>query len=297
MDIKRIAFNILMLTIIVSLCLQCGNQASKPSSQEDEPRGNLFIIGGGKRPVVMLEELLDLTQLKNKETAYGIILPMSSSEPDTSAYYAVRQFVELGVSEGKFTSFNIRGGKIRDTQLDSIRNAELIYMTGGDQSRFLQSIEGTEIQQAIADAYHRGATIAGTSAGAALMSELMITGDEFKHPEYTGYFRTIEADNIETVKGLGLLKNSIVDQHFIWRMRMNRLLSAVLENPGMKGIGIDEATAYVVTPDSNYISGIGQVIILENPQPDQRVKDGLLGAKNIKLSVLLPRDVDDSFGQ
>ncbi|HBH23507.1 MAG TPA: cyanophycinase, partial [Cytophagales bacterium] len=74
-------------------------------------------------------------------------------------------------------------GSIPDpVRLDSIRNAKLIYISGGDQNRFMETVKGTEIEKAISEAYKSSVLIAGTSAGAAVMSKMMITGNELKHP-------------------------------------------------------------------------------------------------------------------
>lgn len=122
------------------------------------------------------------------------------------------------------------------------------------------------------------------------MGRLMITGNEFKHPEYTGEFRTIEAENVEVVPGPGLLPRSIVDQHFVYRMRINRLLCVALEQPDQLCLGIDESTALVVEGDSARVSGIGQVIALRPGAAQVRRQNDLLGGKNIRVSVLLPGD-------
>jgi cyanophycinase len=168
-----------------------------------------------------------------------------------------------------------------------LKNARLIYISGGDQSKFMRVVADTEIHDAIHEAFQNGSTIAGTSAGAAVMSKKMITGNEFKHPEYTGEFRTIEADNMELKEGLGLLPNAIIDQHFIWRMRMNRLITVAIENPEETCIGIDESTAILVKGNQAEVVGKYQVIVLKN-NGGRTVQDGLLGAENMRLGVYLP---------
>ena len=152
----------------------------------------------------------------------------------------------------------------------------------------MKVVLNTPVYGAIHEAYEKGALIAGTSAGAAVMSRKMITGNEYKHPEYTGDFRTIEANNMELVEGLGLLENAIVDQHFVYRMRMNRLISVALENPYVHCIGIDESTALIVDGHSGEVFGESQVISLLNPSKPDTSESGLIGGRNLKLHVLLP---------
>jgi len=252
-------------------------------------KGTLFIIGGGSRPPAMVQEMINLSRL-NTTTAKAVILPLSSSQPDTSAYYAIRQFTREGIPESAFMTLII-SAEYPPTQddLQAILDADLIYLPGGDQRRFMRAIEGTAIKATIQQAYQEGALIAGTSAGAALMSEKMMTGDERNRAEYTGEFRTIEADNMIINPGLALLPQAIIDQHFVWRMRFNRLLSVIAERPGMLGIGIDESTAIIVEGQQARVTGVGQVLVLRN-RNGYRIEDGLLGARNLQLDLLLAGD-------
>jgi cyanophycinase len=232
----------------------------------------------------MIKRLVDEAGVANK--GYIVILPMSSSEPDTAFFYAKKQFVQQGIQE--VFNFNFKKHEnIRQSQLDSLKNAPLIYISGGDQSKFMDIVLETPVYDAIHSAYKNGATIAGTSAGAAVMSKKMITGNEFKHPEYTGDFRTIEADNMEITEGLGLFPGAIVDQHFIWRMRMNRLITVAIENPDETCIGIDESTAILVEGSKAEVVGKYQVIVLKN-NGESTTQNGLLGADNMSLGVYLP---------
>lgn len=262
------------------------NEKIETAKEADKPKGKLFIIGGGKRPPELVRELIEVSGIKNN--TYAVILPMASIEPDSAIFYARKQFVELGIDSEKIKGFNFEKNRQNVEQLDSLAKAGLIYISGGDQNRFMEVVLDSPVSDAIKRAYQNGATIAGTSAGAAVMSKKMITGDEFKHPEYTGDFKTIEAENIEIAEGLGLLKNAIVDQHFIKRMRMNRLISTAIENSKELSIGIDESTAIIVENDSAKVVGAAQVIVLKNTNNDKKTRNGLLGARNLELSVVLP---------
>ena len=158
-------------------------------------------------------------------------------------------------------------------QLDSLRNARLIYISGGDQSRFMSVVLNTSIMDAVHEAYKKGSVISGTSAGAAVMSKKMITGNQKKHPDADGGFVTIEADNIEITEGLGLLKDVIIDQHFMKRQRLNRLVAASVENPDELCIGIDESTAIIVKRKNIRVTGAGQVISIRNMGAIRRVAE------------------------
>jgi cyanophycinase len=254
-------------------------------AKDPPPAGKLFIIGGGSRPDAMVERIIEEAGLRGG--GYAIILPMSSEEPDSAIYYAQRQFVAKGLKNVVGLIFK-KGEVLRKEKLDSVRQAKLIYISGGDQNRFMDIVRGTEIEGAIHQAYRNGCVISGSSAGAAVMSRVMITGNELKHPDYASTFKNIEAENIETKPGLGLVQNAIIDQHFIRRSRHNRLISAIIEFPGLKGIGIDEATAILIRGNEVEVVGDSQVIIYQNPKRSKLVKNGKLGAKGLTLTILLP---------
>ena len=278
--------NICTLFLLPLLCLIGFGQAGFSQNVSLAPAGKLFIIGGGKRPPALVQAMVDAAGLDT--AGYAIILPMASGEPDSAAYYGIRQFTELGLPAERFRAYHFEKGAYPQAAVDSLRGARLIYITGGDQNRFMDVVLGSPVYDAIQEAYRNGATIADTSAGAAVMSRQMITGNELKRPEYTGDFRTIQAENIEIKEGLGLLPNAIVDQHFIYRMRMNRLISVSLEFPGLACIGIDESTALLVEGDSATVVGDSQVILLRTPGNRAKTQNGLLGGRGLDLSVLLP---------
>ncbi|MDA3865832.1 MAG: cyanophycinase [Salinivirgaceae bacterium] len=275
----------LPLLLAMVVLISCSNQPEAQQTVETSPKGSLFIIGGGKRPVSLVQNMIKLSGVDKQ--GYIVILPMSSSEPDTSAWYAKRQFTQQEIHN--VTAFNFEKGKTpKQVWLDSLRNATMIYISGGDQNKFMDVVLNSPIYEAMHTAYSNGAMIAGTSAGAAVMSKKMITGNEHKHPEYTGDFRTIEAENIEIAEGMGFTDKIIVDQHFIWRMRMNRLISVAIEHPEALAIGIDESTAIYVKNEKFKIYGKSQVIVIDNQSKSQQANNGLLGAQNMKLHVLLP---------
>ena len=282
--------HLVLLLIISGMIAGCNfpeQEAPADSSLDSQPKGSLYIIGGGKRPPEMVREMVTLSNVKKE--GYVCILPMASSEPDTAFYYAARQFRDQNADH--VFNFYRDSTRIFDRALlDSLRNASLIYISGGVQEKFMDLVLNTPIHTAIREAYRKGAMIAGTSAGAAVMGRKMITGNEFKHPEYTGDFRTIEAENIEIKRGLGLLENCIIDQHFIRRMRMNRLIAAAIENPDETCIGIDESTAIIVSGKNATVTGLSQVVVIRNGSGSAKVKDGLLGSEGLELSIYIPGD-------
>ncbi len=254
-------------------------------AQQSDGNGKLVIIGGGSRPEAMVQRIIKEAQLD--KSGYGIILPMSSAEPDSAVYYAKKQFVEAGLTN--IVGLQIyKDENVSKSKLDSIKNAKMIYISGGDQNRFMDIVGGTAAEDAIHNAFSKGSLIAGTSAGAAVMSKMMITGNELKHPDYSSTFRNIEAENIEIKTGLGMLSGVIIDQHFVKRSRYNRLISAIIEHPELMGIGIDESTAILVKGNTAEVLGDAQVIVLKNPTKSKNENNGKLGARNLELDIYLP---------
>ncbi|MFT4610733.1 MAG: cyanophycinase [Glaciecola sp.] len=274
MELKRFV----MLSLCFGFALQC-------FAQNIDIKGKLFIIGGGSRPASMIDRIVKESGI-DKE-GYGIVLPMSSSIPDSSAYYATNQFYKQGITNVYGLNF-VKDEKLTVSKLDSIRNAKLIYISGGDQNRFMDIVAGTDIEKLIHEAYKNGSLIAGTSAGAAVMSKMMITGTELKHPKYASTFRDLESENIETKTGLGLITTVIVDQHFVKRSRYNRLLTAIIEYPELVGIGIDESTAVLVSGKQMEVVGESQVIVFKNPEQSKNTFNDKLGALGILLNIYLP---------
>jgi len=150
-----------------------------------------------------------------------------------------------------------------------IASATGIWFPGGDQGRLTDVLRGSATLRAIQARYREGAVIGGTSAGAAIMSDSMITGDQFRTGEDTsGYYgdeyTRIDRRTIVVVAGFGLLPGAIVDQHFVRRERHNRLLSVILERPSLLGVGIDEGTALRVDPDGTWgVEGASVAIIYD----------------------------------
>ena len=247
--------------------------------------GHLFIIGGGEKTEGLMKSMLKTAGINEKD--YVIILPMSSEEPDSSVIFAQEDFASVGIK--KVVGFNFtQNGVVSQSRIDSIVKAKLIFITGGDQTRFMKIVGKGPIYKAIHDAYKNGATIAGTSAGAAVMSKKMITGVNLKHPEMEGKFPSIEPQNIEVTEGLGMIENIIVDQHFIKRQRLNRLISVSLENPAETCVGIDESTAIIVTGKTFTVAGENQVVVLRNPQKSKKIQGKLMGGKGLQADILLP---------
>ena len=247
-------------------------------------KGKLFIIGGGSRPDFLVDRMIKEAGLKSGETV--AIFPHASEEQDSSFYYAKQQFEKRNL-KALDCAFK-KDEKLPPFKLDSLKTAKLIYIGGGDQVRFMEIINSNpEVKNLLKSAYQNGKMIAGTSAGAAVMSEVMITGNQLKYKDYENTFDNIEIKNVETKQGLGFIKTAVIDQHFVVRSRYNRLLSLIIENPTYKGIGIDEGTAILVKNGAAEVVGRAQVIVFKNPKQSKKLNGDKLGAQGITLDIYL----------
>jgi len=254
----------------------------------DHGKGNLIIIGGGNRGPEIMNKIIELSGGKS---ASILIIPNASYDPVEAIEYMTAEFIELGVS--KLSSVNLKKDEV-DTQanFDKLNDITAIYFTGGDQSRLTDLMTGSKFLEMIHEKYNAGFLIAGTSAGAAIQSEIMITGNELISQDSSYAYGRIQEGNIENVKGFGFVTEGIIDQHFIRRKRMNRLHTLVLENPELLGIGIDEGTALWVKPDRSVrILGDSGVFLYDarNAEINKR-EDGSYSTKGFQLNILYAGD-------
>ncbi|MEM8522633.1 cyanophycinase [Flavobacterium sp. PL12] len=278
---KKLSYSILdcKRVITIFLLLFCA------SSQAQNPKGKLFIIGGGDRSDALMTQLINLAELTTQD--YIVVLPMSSGEPIESFIYFKSQFEKL--TPNPIIMMNYDKTMVNNKVLnDSLQNAKLIFISGGDQTRFMDVVKNTPVYTAIHKAYENGSTIAGTSAGAAVMCQHMITGNQKLQTKYSETFDNIRYDNLETTVGLGLIKNVIIDQHFMKRSRYNRLLSALVEFPDHIGIGIDESTALIVRNKEIEIAGESEVVVVKKPKGIIKFrKDNLVSIKKLEMAIFI----------
>ena len=166
-----------------------------------------------------------------------------------------------------------------------------VWFGGGDQELLTKALLGTKTEKAIHDRYAAGAVIGGTSAGAAVMSAVMINGEERRpggeRRDTSTAYMTIARGNIVTVPGFSLISNAIIDQHFLRRKRANRLISLVLEMQPHLGVGIDESTALIVEPSGRWrINGASVATIYDARKSTITPTTATLGASGMSMHVL-----------
>ena len=230
-----------------------------------QTKGHLVIIGGGNRTDKIMAKIIELAGGKNSKV---MIIPNASSDPEGSAKYLSEEFENLGCNNVDYIvadSLNVNEEKT----IRKLADVKCVFFSGGDQNRLTKVLLNSKLLEEIRKVYESGGVISGTSAGAAVMSRIMITGDELLNNDTSRVFNSIMKENIKFTEGFGFINNAIVDQHFIRRKRNNRLISLVLEHPENLGIGIDESTAAIVYPD-NILEVIGenQVVIYDASKAD-----------------------------
>jgi cyanophycinase len=251
------------------------------------PRGHLLIVGGGEQPAELVTRFVELAGGPGR--ARIAVVPMASSEPAATGTEKADQLRELGADVFVLNLTRAQAESVSwARRLDS---ATGIWFTGGDQSLLAPVLLGTPVLAAMLARYRAGAVVGGTSAGAAIMSDSMLTGNQ-RRPDSLGYygdeFPTVARDVIEVVPGLGFLPGTIIDQHFLQRERHNRLLSVVLERPTLIGVGIDEGTALEVEPDGRWqVRGTSAVMIYDARRARiTRPGAPVLGATGLQLHLL-----------
>lgn len=241
-----------------------------PAPALAQPPGALVAVGGGGTTEAIVRRTLDLA---GGSEAVVVVLPQSSAL-ENAGDSSVRMWQEAGARSVQKLAFTDAAAR------EALTAATLIWIPGGDQNRFMAAITGTGLDELIRERHRAGAVVGGTSAGAAVLSALMITGK--------ADLQSLDAGTTVTAKGLGLWTAGIFDQHFLRRQRNNRLLSVVLDHPDTVGVGIDEATAVIVRGGTLEVVGRSAVVVFDARRADvgRGASSPGLGATGIVTSVL-----------
>jgi cyanophycinase len=274
---------------LLACLLAVGTLVAAPSAAQSPaaPRGTLYIVGGGPQPAALVREFVDLAGGPAK--ARIVVFAMASASGERSGEAKAADLRALGAEARNV--WVTREQAMTDSVARLLDGVTGIWFGGGDQNRLADVLRGTPTERAIRARYASGAVIGGTSAGAAVMSAVMITGSERTpggtRPDTTLDWVTIARDNTVTTDGFGLMDNAVIDQHFLRRKRHNRLISLVLERAPHLGAGIDESTALVVRPDGTWhVRGASVVVIYDARQAVVSPAGQVLGASGLRMHVL-----------
>lgn len=218
--------------------------------------GLLIAIGGAEdktRERVILRYFLEAA---GGSDASIVVLATASETPETGERYA-DLFLALRAENVEVLKIETREDAMEagPEAHDLLEYATGLFITGGSQLKLSSMLGGTEIAQTVRNRHAAGMVVAGTSAGAALLSEHMIAlGESGATPR-----RRL----VHLAKGLGLAPDLVIDQHFRRRDRLGRLLTALSYNPAPLGVGIDEDTAAIIGNGELAVLGAGAVMVVD----------------------------------
>lgn len=193
------------------------------------PSGTLFIVGGG---VIGDDVMGAFVKLGGGDEGRLVIITTANYRAETAPEEIVTMWRDR--TKAELTLLHARSADEANSEafVAPIRKATAVWLMSGKQNRLTERYLGTNLLRELHAFHHRGGVIGGSSAGAAVMSDVMLCGGTMEEP---GIF-----------EGFGFLKGAIVDQHYLARKREPRLRVALDRHPGRVGFGIDEGTALVV---------------------------------------------------
>lgn len=222
--------------------------------EKPSQRGYIIPIGGAEGKRKKSEILSRFVELCGGSESRIMVIPTASLMNDTGPQYR-KLFKEMG-AKSMCVPIETREECFDEETLRILSEATGIFITGGNQLRLSTILGGTPVARRIRKLNSAGVHVAGTSAGAAIVSEHMIAGGRVgPSPRESG---------VELAPGLGLTNRVIVDQHFNQRQRMGRLLAALSFNPFACGLGIDENTAGFISPGGRMeVVGRGTITVVD----------------------------------
>ncbi len=248
-----------------------------------EAKGRLVAIGGAEDREGEKRILSKFVEIAGGKKAKIVILTVATDSPEEAAKEMTKVFKSLGVETIKVFDITEREDANSSRGVKMIEEATGLYFTGGDQIHITSLMGGSEMQRVMHERYEKDLIIAGTSAGAAMMSNSMIlSGASEENPRLRA---------VEIGPGMDLIIGAIIDTHFSQRGRHGRLLSAVAHYPQDLGLGIDENTALFINKGKFEVIGEGAVTVIDGGAmtytnaPDVRKGEGLALA-DVRVHVL-----------
>jgi cyanophycinase len=256
--------------------------------------GTLIIIGGHEEREPSSERAI----LKEVAARVGggklVLATVASHHPEGYFEEYQKAFRDLDVGELVELYVEDRSEAGDHEKLRVLDDAAGVFFSGGDQLRITSQIGDSAIEDKVRRLYERGGVIAGTSAGASVMSETMLVKGTSQETHRIG--------DLHMAPGLGLIRDVIIDQHFAERGRFGRLIGAVAHNPRVLGIGVDENTAAVVEGGSLTVLGSGAVYIVDGSRVTysnlaEAKSEVTLSMHNMTVHVLAEGDCFDLAGR
>lgn len=216
-----------------------------------------------------------------------VIATVASHKPEGYFEAYQKAFEGLGVGELVELYLNERAEALEPGIMQLLEGAAGVFFSGGDQLRISSQIGDTPVEHFVRKLHAQGGVVAGTSAGASVMSDTMLVRGTSSETHRVG--------DLDMAAGLGLIHGVIIDQHFAERGRIGRLLGAVAQNPRVLGIGIDENTAILVEGGAFRVLGAGGVYVVDgagvtHSNVAEAEPDKALSLHHVRLHVLSDGD-------
>lgn len=227
----------------------------------------LVIVGGAEDRLQDRLILRKFTDYCGGSQARIRVITAASGDPEGVWQSYQNAFRSIGVEDVQRLAIDDRDSAHAVPLQTEILQADGIFMSGGDQSKLMDTLWDTPAYQSLHQSFHlHRCCIGGTSAGAAVMSRHMIAqGPSVLRPS---------KEAVDTDIGLGLLSQAVVDQHFSERRRLARLLSTLAMRPDLLGVGIDEDTALVIERgEAMEVIGKGTVTLVDPSQMQSNVNE------------------------
>jgi cyanophycinase len=212
-----------------------------------------------------------------------VLATVASHQPEGYRDMYEKAFADLGVKDLRELYVNERCETSDPEKLAVFDGAAAVFFTGGDQLRISSQVGDTPVEARVREVLERGGLVAGTSAGASMMSETMLVRGSNQESYRIG--------DLHMAPGLGLVRDMIIDQHFAERGRIGRLLGAVAHNPRVLGVGIDEDTAVIIERGKMRVIGRGAIYVVDGADVShsnvaEADADQALSMHDVRLHVL-----------
>ena len=210
----------------------------------------LLVIGGGERPPDAMKKFVEWSGGAKSRI---LVITWASGVPDESYASLEKAFQTSNAGLVEHAPVRPLDAETRAKFVEQLNGATGIFFSGGDQNRIMDVLADEALLQMVKSKYNSGTPFGGTSAGAAVMSDPMMTGE--------ADLKILDGTKVGVRKGLGFVPNVIFDQHFLVRQRHNRLFGLIIANPKMLGIGIDEDTS-VMIEDNRRLTVVGKTQVM-----------------------------------
>lgn len=248
-----------------------------------EPQGQLLIIGGAEDKEGDCQILREFVRRAGGTKARIAVMTAATSLPEEVGDNYIRVFERLGAEDVRVIDTKERRDSEDPKAIEAVEKATGVFFTGGNQAQIIRAMKDTSLDEAIHRRYQEGIIVGGTSAGAAMMPDIMIVeGESETNPRF---------DVADMGPGMGFLPGIVIDQHFSQRGRLGRLISALAQQPAVLGFGIDENTAILVSNNQFEVIGVGAVTVVDestatHSNADEILKDEPLALCGARLHIL-----------